>query len=161
MKINEARSLLQIVAAVDRRNVTDEMVQAWAGILEDIGIEDAVLATRDWMKNNPDKMIMPGHIAGAVKARRVAVQYGSGYVGRATCRLPGCKCTHDAPCEAGWIEADDGRVFGCPNCRPAVRAVQVTAGSRDAFQRVIRDMTAREQIHIPAQPTPEDDGWDD
>lgn len=44
----------------------------------------------------------------------------------ATCRREGCRCTHTAPCDRGWIDlppvtvhqVDYDRVAPCPVCRP-------------------------------------------
>jgi hypothetical protein len=62
--------------------------------------------------------------------------------GRAPCPWPDCRCTHEPPCVAGWIDADEEEpeigangkprtrngtpvthsvTRPCPNCRPEAR----------------------------------------
>lgn len=70
------------------------------------------------------------------------------------CRRVGCVCTHDAPCEAGWIEQGNGMLSACPRCRPEVRSIQIaTQGDRQTLQDTIRDPQAREQAQAAH-------GWD-
>lgn len=185
MNIPETRVLLDLIAAVDRRVTADDAVPVWAAVLQDVAVADAVEAVPSVLRDFPDKIIQPGHILAAaerIRHRRENMQraedmvnqarQGTGTVSvlRTSCRLAGCVCTHDAPCEAGWVEIDDphdkrsnAKVIACPNCRPAVRAVQETATDRQQFQDMIRNMDAREAAHKQAAPPPPPGttpGWD-
>lgn len=77
------------------------------------------------------------------------------------CRRAGCLCTHDYPCEAGWMDAViDGHdaVQPCPRCRPDVAAaVAQSGGRREILQSLIRDSSARERAEVALGET----GWDD
>lgn len=73
---------------------------------------------------------------------------------RARCGRKTCTCPHLYPCEAGWLEQEDGTLMACQHCRPEVRAVQVaTKGDRITLQDTIRDPQAREQAQAAH-------GWD-
>lgn len=67
MKIGEAKRLLQVIAAVDGRAVSDEVAGVWAGLLDDVALPDALEAMKRFFRDHPDKRIAPGHVrAGAL-----------------------------------------------------------------------------------------------
>lgn len=55
-----------------------------------------------------------------------------------------CRCTHDYPCEGGWIERHDGTMDACRTCKADVAKIQETARDRQELQRTVRDDEARE-----------------
>lgn len=69
---------------------------------------------------------------------------------RARCGRAECTCEHLFPCEAGWVEIDNGgpnhgMLAACPTCRPTIGAVQREAGDRETLQAKIRNPQFREQ----------------
>lgn len=69
--------------------------------------------------------------------------------GRATCPWPDCRCTHEEPCDRGWIEqppdaAGYVSVRPCSTCRPVV-AQLVTMAAAGEF-------TAEQLSHELRQP---------
>lgn len=78
MKLADGRALLELISAVDGRPVNDETAFAWATILDNVSLGDAMQAAVEHFRNHPDKRIMPGHIvAGVTRAadeRRIALR---------------------------------------------------------------------------------------
>jgi hypothetical protein len=77
------------------------------------------------------------------------------------CGRKDCTCTHDWPCEAGWVEVENpadpksnGQVKPCRYCRGDVAAIAQQSADRQDFQATIRDKEKREQAAS-------DHAWDD
>jgi len=52
-----------------------------------------------------------------------------------SCRRPGCRCTHEAPCDRGWIETEDDKTTPCLTCREELAVAVRDARDRDELRR--------------------------
>lgn len=154
MQLIDAERILRVISAIDGRTVDEEATAVWASLLDDIPAADALQAVREFFRTHPDQRINPGHVrAGALKLaeerfrRQAAISdLKAGARPRTACGRKGCQCTHQEPCEAGWIEADGGGVHPCATCRSDVAAViSAAGGDRGKFQRTIRSTEARQE----------------
>lgn len=69
MNLVETGQLLTVAAAFDNRHVTTDTAIAWHEVLEDVDLQDALVAVREHHKNSTE-YLMPGHVvAGARRSR--------------------------------------------------------------------------------------------
>ena len=64
MNISETRELLQDIAAIDKRNITPETIQAWHSVLGNLSLEVAREAHRLARKDLSINYLEPRHIYG-------------------------------------------------------------------------------------------------
>jgi hypothetical protein len=70
VNLAETRFMIEFIAAIDSRAVTDEIVMAWAAFVEDVDPRDAMAATKHLIRTQPDLFIRPGHVLAAAKEQR-------------------------------------------------------------------------------------------
>ncbi|HEY5990451.1 MAG TPA: hypothetical protein VIV12_29290 [Streptosporangiaceae bacterium] len=116
MSPEETIDLLAIMAAYDQRTVGEADVIAWHAALADVVFEDARRSVIGHYRENDDR-IMPSD----VRSRALVYADDRAMTERTTeadgCGNPICQCTHTAPCDHGWVDAEAG-VSPCPTCKP-------------------------------------------
>lgn len=123
MNINEARFLLQTLAAVDQRSVADEIATTWASLLEDVDPRDGMAALKKLLQEQPDLFIRPGHIIAVARDfahRRRVAEAESGPKYDPWGNMSGSPESDEA--RRQYIEARDER-FNAPALPPPVKVV--------------------------------------
>lgn len=69
MNLVETGQLLTVAAAFDNRHVTTDTAIAWHEVLEDIELEDALVAVREHHKNSTE-YLMPGHVVAGARRNK-------------------------------------------------------------------------------------------
>ena len=69
MNLLETGQLLTVAAAFDNRHVTTDTAIAWHEVLEDIELEDALVAVREHHKNSTE-YLMPGHVVAGARRNK-------------------------------------------------------------------------------------------
>lgn len=123
MNINEARFLLQTLAAVDQRSVADEIATTWASLLEDVDPRDGMAALKKLLQEQPDLFIRPGHIIAVARDfahRRRVAEAESGPKYDPWGNVSGSPESDEA--RRRYVEARDER-FNAPALPPPVKVV--------------------------------------
>lgn len=69
MNRQETSQLLVIASTIDNRSITEEAMQVWHGLLDDVDYADAVAALKDYYRTET-KWLMPAHIRDLVVKHR-------------------------------------------------------------------------------------------
>lgn len=121
MNATETKLLLLEAAKADLRiKVTADLVEGWHGHMRGLAYAEALTALHAHQAASTD-WLMPAHIVSrATDARRRVTGRTFDPAGDdwRLCPWPSCRCTHTAPCEAGWIDDAEGKAAPCPTCRP-------------------------------------------
>lgn len=66
------------------------------------------------------------------------------------CHRTACPCTHEAPCDRGWVDAPDDKATPCSTCRPDLA---VAVRSAETRRELLRNVAAyRRELDVVTPP---------
>lgn len=82
MNFVDAGKFLTVVTAVDNRKVTKETIAVWCDLLEEVSLDDALTALKQFRRARPGVYLEPGHIVEIVNSSKHVVRQWDGGVRR-------------------------------------------------------------------------------